>query len=220
VDPDGELSQRAESELYRHYGLDYSERRSGSGLPEGGASTGGGAATGTDAGTTGPEPYDREDREGTRADRGSFGGAPPVGEDVSGPTTDNAMTRSEEEVRVGTAQREAGRARLRKYVVTDDVQQTVPVRREEVRIEREPITDANVGDATTGPDISEEEHEVVLHEEEPVVEKRTVPKERVRLDKETVAEEHEVAETRRREEIDVEGGERGLRSDDPERDRL
>src|SRR5688572_17221804 len=95
------------------------------------------------------------------------------GHDVSGPNTDDAMTRSEEELRVGKTQREAGRARLRKYVVEDEVTQTVPVRREEVRIEREPITDGNVGDATSGPEISSEEHEVVLHEEEPVAEKRT-----------------------------------------------
>jgi stress response protein YsnF len=47
-------------------------------------------------------------------------------------------------------------------VVTDQVEKTVPVRREEVRVEREPITEANVGDATSGPAISEEEHEVVL----------------------------------------------------------
>jgi hypothetical protein len=66
------------------------------------------------------------------------------------------------------------------------VEQTVPVRREKARLEREPITDANVYAATSGPDISEEEHEVVLREEEPVVEKRVVPRERVRLDKETV----------------------------------
>ena len=92
------------------------------------------------------------------------------------------MTRSEEELRVGTAQRETGRARLRKYVVTENVTQTVPVQREEVRVEREPITDANRDAATSGADISEEEHEVVLHAEEPVVEKRAVPKERVRLD--------------------------------------
>jgi uncharacterized protein (TIGR02271 family) len=126
-----------------------------------------------------------------------------VGHDTSGPTTDDAMTRSEEELRVGTTQREAGRARLRKYVVTEDVQQTVPVRREEVRVEREPITDANVGDATEGPAISEEEHEVTLHAEEPVVEKRAVPKERVRLDKDTVQEERQVSETLAKEEIEV-----------------
>jgi uncharacterized protein (TIGR02271 family) len=126
-----------------------------------------------------------------------------VGRDVSGPTTDDAMTRSEEELRVGTREREAGRVRLRKHVVTEHVQQTVPVQREEVRIEREPITDANVDAATSGPDISEEEHEVVLHEEEPVVEKRAVPKERVRLGKDTVTEEHEVSDEIRKEQIDV-----------------
>ena len=129
----------------------------------------------------------------------------PVGHDTSGPTTDEAMTRSEEEVRVGTADRERGRARLRKYVVTEEVQQTVPVRREEVRLEREPITDANVGQATDGPAISEEEHEVVLHEEEVVTEKRAVPKERVRLDKETVVDEQTVSEEVRKEQIDAEG---------------
>jgi uncharacterized protein (TIGR02271 family) len=128
-----------------------------------------------------------------------------VGRDVSGLTTDDAMTRSEEELRVGTETRERGRARLRKYVVTEEQQVTVPVRREEVRVEREPITDANLDDATSGPAISEEEHEVVLHEEEPVVEKRAVPKERVRLDTETVTEERQVADEVRKERIEVEG---------------
>jgi uncharacterized protein (TIGR02271 family) len=126
-----------------------------------------------------------------------------VGRDTSGPTTNDAMTRSEEELRVGTRERESGRVRLRKYIVEDEVTQTVPVRREEVRIEREPITDANVGDAMDGPAISEEEHEVVLHEEETVVEKRTVPKERVRLDTETRTDEREVSETVRKEQIEV-----------------
>ena len=123
----------------------------------------------------------------------------------TGPTTDDAMTRSEEELRVGTAKRERGRARLKKYVVTEEVTQTVPVQREEVRVEREPITDANRDRATAGPDISEEEHEVVLHEEEVVTEKRAVPKERVRLDKETVTDEQTVSEQVRKEQIDTEG---------------
>jgi Domain of unknown function (DUF2382)/PRC-barrel domain len=64
-----------------------------------------------------------------------------VGHDTSGPTTDDAMTRSEEELTVGTRQREAGRARLRKHVVTEMVTKTVPVKHEEVRLEREPVTD-------------------------------------------------------------------------------
>jgi uncharacterized protein (TIGR02271 family) len=128
-----------------------------------------------------------------------------VGRDTSGPTTDDAMTRSEEELRVGKTSRESGRARLRKYVVTEQVEQTVPVQREEVRLEREPITDANVGAAHDGPAISEEEHEVTLHEEEVVVEKRAVPKERVRLDKDTVTEDQTVSEQVRKEQIEAEG---------------
>jgi uncharacterized protein (TIGR02271 family) len=128
-----------------------------------------------------------------------------VGRDVSGTTSDDAMTRSEEELQVGTETRERGRARLRKYVTTEQVTQTVPVQREEVRVEREPVTDANLDDATSGPDISEAEHEVTLREEEPVVEKRVVPRERVRLGKETVTGEEQVAEEVRKEQVDVEG---------------
>jgi uncharacterized protein (TIGR02271 family) len=140
--------------------------------------------------------YDRTTRRRT-TDRGA------VGRDTSGPTTDDAMTRSEEELRVGTAERERGRVRLRKYVTTEHVEQTVPVQRERVRVEREPITDANLNAATSGPDISEADHEVVLREEEPVVEKRVVPRERVRLDKETVTDEERVAEELRKEQIDL-----------------
>jgi uncharacterized protein (TIGR02271 family) len=164
IDPDGELSRSEEAELYRHYGFEYSETRSGG-----------------------------------------------VGDDVPGRQTDDAMTRSEEELRVGTREQESGRVRLRKYVVTDEVEQTVPVKREEVRLEREPITDANRDDALSGEDLTEAEHEVTLHTEEPVVDKRTVPKERVRLDKDVEVEEPTVSEEVRREEIDVD--------DSPSRDR-
>ena len=145
-------------------------------------------------------------------------GTDTVGRDTSGPTTDQAMTRSEEELRVGTETRERGRARLRKYVVTETEQVTVPVQREEVRVEREPITDANLEDATSGPGISEEEHEVTLREEEVVVEKRAVPKERVRLGTETVTEERQVSEEVRKEQIEVEDG-TGDRDADPDADR-
>jgi uncharacterized protein (TIGR02271 family) len=184
---DGSLSQDDEAELYRHYGLDYSEHRSGSGLP---------------AGTAGQaiDPHDR-DRDGVYDDVQDRA----VGRDTSGPTTDDAMTRSEEELRVGTQTRERGRARLRKYVTTETHQVTVPVQREEVRVEREAIIDANIDAATSGPDISEEEHEVTLREEEVVVDKRAVPKERVRLDTETVTEERQVSEEVRKEQIEVDG---------------
>ena len=83
--------------------------------------------------------------------------------------TDDAMTRSEEELRVGKQREATGTVRLRKYVVTEQQQMTVPVQREEVRVEREPITEDNVDDAMRGPDISEAEHEVTTYEERPVV---------------------------------------------------
>jgi uncharacterized protein (TIGR02271 family) len=125
------------------------------------------------------------------------------GHDTSGPSSDDAMTRSEEELRVGTAERERGRVRLRKHVVTENVQKTVPVRREEVRVEREPISGENVDDAMSGPEFSEDEHEIVLHEEEPVVEKRAVAKERVRLGVETREDERDVSEEIRKEQIEL-----------------
>ena len=211
VDPDGQLSQKEEADLYRHYGMAYSESDSDSGLGEqrGGADTWADGERSTTGDTSSRGLTDMGDDRSSDDVRGdtadSFDGAPAVGDDVSGPETDNAMTRSEEELSVGTQEREAGRARLRKYVVTEQVEQTVPVRREEVRLEREPITDANADAATEGADLSEEEHEVVLHEEEVVAEKRVVPKERVRLDKDVQTEERTVSEDVSREEIDVEG---------------
>jgi stress response protein YsnF len=87
--------------------------------------------------------------------------------------------------------------------VTENVTKTVPVSHEEVRVEREPITDANVGAAKSVPDISEEEHEVVLREERPVVEKDVVPTERVRLTKETSTHDETVSGEVRKEQVDT-----------------
>lgn len=106
---------------------------------------------------------------------------------------------------VGTEKQATGRARLRKYGTTENVTQTVPVQREEVRLEREPVTDANVNAATSGPAISDADHEVVLHEERAVVDKETVPVERVRLGTETVADEVTVDEQVRKERIEADG---------------
>ncbi len=130
--------------------------------------------------------------------------APDTGHDTSGPTTDDAMTRSEEQLQVGTVRRPSSLVRLKKYIVTENVQMTVPVQREEVRVVREPVTDANVGAATSGPDLSEEEHEMTLMEEQVVVDKQVVPKERVRLDKSVNVDEEVVSEQVRKEQIDLE----------------
>ena len=129
----------------------------------------------------------------------------PDGYDTSGPTTDDAMTRSEERLNVGVQQVETGRARLRKHIVTEQQTVTVPVTHEEVRIEREPITDANAAAAGAGPALSEEEHEIVLTEERPVITKETVPVERVRLSKETTTEQQQVTEDVQSERIETDG---------------
>jgi uncharacterized protein (TIGR02271 family) len=118
--------------------------------------------------------------------------------------TDHAMTRSEEELRVGRRRVERGRARLRKTVQTKRATATVPVEREELRVEREPITDANRDQAMQGPELSEAEHEVVLHEQRPVARKEVVPKERVRLDTEKVKERRKVGRKLRKERIELE----------------
>jgi uncharacterized protein (TIGR02271 family) len=209
IDDDGKLSPEEEDRLYEYYGL-------GGGVSTGTYDTGADYDRGADSGADSGADRGVGDRirDAVTSDSGADGGADrgadydagadrTVGHDTSGPTTDNAMTRSEERLNVGTQSREAGRARLRKYVTTENVTQTVPVQREEVRVEREPITDANIGAATSGPSISEEEHEVVLHEERPVVEKEAVPVERVRLDTETVTDEVTVSEEVRKEQIDT-----------------
>ena len=199
IDTDGHLSPQEEQELYRYYGMgvgtDTAQTRTTAETTTGTAGTG--YATDSTETTTGTA--------GTGYATDSTDTRPPVGQDTSGPTTDNAMTRSEERLDVGTTSEEVGRARLRKYVVTENVTETVPVSREEVRIEREAITEANIGNAMDGPAISEEEHEVTLHAETPVVAKEAVPVERVRLDKTTVTEQATVSEGLRKEEIEVDG---------------
>ena len=218
VDADGHLSPQEEQELYRYYGMG-----AGTGTQDAGTrtdsydttesrtsdSTTGMATTGMAGGDTARTDQGRAGMAGTgtagteRSFSDSEQGT--VGHDTSGPTTDSAMTRSEEQLNVGTRSEETGRARLRKYVVNENVTESVPVSHEEVRLEREPITDANMGDAMDGPAISEEEHEVTLRAERPVVEKEAVPVERVRLDKQTVQDQEQVSADLRKEEIEVDG---------------
>jgi uncharacterized protein (TIGR02271 family) len=194
IDADGPLQPDDEQRLYDYYRLGGEHRDA--------AYDAAAADTRPDATIddvhAGPDASVFESSAGSSAEAGTE----TTGHDTSGPTTDDAMTRSEERLHVGTERVETGRARLRKYIVTENETVTVPVSHEEVRIEREPITDANVDAATSGPDLSEEEHEVVLTGERPVVEKETVPVERVRLDTETVTENETVDEGVRKEQID------------------
>ncbi len=179
VDPDGALSFAEENELYTYYAVQSTGNESGS------SSSYQGGTTGT-TGVTGGTSHTTQDR-----DHSATGG--------------DAMTRSEERLVADTRTEEAGKARLRKYVVTEQQQVRVPVAHEEVRLEREPITDANRGDAYAGADITEAEHEVTLHAERPVVETEAVAVERVRLNKETVHDEETVSGEVRKEQIEFDG---------------
>jgi len=191
VEADQELTSAEEERLYQHYSL----QRAASPAPA--------PAPGRHAEETAvPRGTKRQDSDGD----GVFDDVKDtaVGRDTSGLTTDDAMTRSEERLQVGTQQVETGRARLRKRIVTEQVSTTVPVTRDEVVVEREPITEANMPKAMDGPALSEEEHEVVLKAEQPVVTKETVAVERVKLGTQTITEQQQVNETIRKEQIETE----------------
>jgi stress response protein YsnF len=193
--PDRELTPQDEIDLFAHYGMPY-----------GGRSTGAATGTGTPA-----ERVEPADEPGARTDP-----------DAARPTGDHAMTRSEEQLRVRTESQPVERVRLRKHVVTHYEQITVPVRREEIRVEQVPVdgsdTGAGVasgsavrspdgagvsGDAVSEPVGAGEEHEIVLYAERPVVRTERVPVERVRLGKRTVTEQQQVDGQVRREQIEL-----------------
>ncbi|SFC58803.1 DUF2382 domain-containing protein [Streptomyces aidingensis] len=203
----GHLSAQQEHRLYDYYGLDWDAAWQRTDEAAGTAGTAGvtgtAGAAGTAAGAAGAAGT-AEEAERRRAPEA----APTEGRAAAGPT-DDAMTRSEEHLRVGKERYRTGRVRLRKYVVTEEEQATIPVRKEEARIEREPITPENRGEAVSGPEISEAEYEVTLHEERPVVDTEVEPKERVRLTTEEHTEDETVRGTVRKEQIRTETDETG-----------
>ncbi|MFI6070372.1 DUF2382 domain-containing protein [Actinoplanes sp. NPDC051343] len=211
IDEDGELSSADENELYRHYGLTSADDREADDREADGRQTG----RQTDRQTDDRQADDRQaDRQTDDRETGTRDAAA-EGDGVGGPgrhrsddgAEDNAMTRSEERLVAGTRTENAGKARLRKHIVTERQQVDVPVRREEVRLEREPVAGANRDEATSGSDLGESEHEVILHAERPVVNTETVPVERVRLAKETVTDQQRVSGEVRKEQIDFQGDE-------------
>jgi uncharacterized protein (TIGR02271 family) len=124
------------------------------------------------------------------------------------PPDDGSMVRSEERLQVSTERVASGRVRLVKYVVTEEVQVTVPIRREEVRLEELPV-DAPAGHhaeesllptgtETAGGTLPDE---LVLHAERPVVSVEVVPVERVRVRTETVTGQEQVSDRVQRERI-------------------
>jgi stress response protein YsnF len=172
-----------EEGLRRHYGM-VKEGMVKEGMVQGGPATEGG-----------------RDRD----ESGATGGA-------AAAATDSAMTRSEERLRVRMEQVPTTRVRLVKYVVTEEVQVTVPVRREEVRLEEVPF---DAPDPGPGESLAPDEEplrsdpapagglpdEIVLHREEPVVSVRVVPAERVRLRTDVVEGQEQVSGRLQREQI-------------------
>ena len=198
TDADGQISEAEEARLFDYYGVNSTGTAGTTGTTgtAGAGYTGGvGGSDARHRGETGDQPHDQ------RRDRSGEAGV--QGHDTSGPTTDEAMTRSEERLHVGTERREAGRARLRKHIVTETQTAQVGTSHEELTIEREPITEANRGAATSGAQLSEEEHEVVLHEEVPVVSTTVEAVERVRLGTETEHDTQAVSADVRKEEIEL-----------------
>ncbi|MFF0902817.1 UNVERIFIED_CONTAM: PRC and DUF2382 domain-containing protein [Kocuria sp. CPCC 205316] len=230
VDADQHLSPAEEEEIYRYYKMNYSgngaddrDRTSGTaGLADRddryAADTDRNAVPAT--GTTG---YSENDGY---ADRNSTAGIADVDRDRTGvdrdrdltDRADNGVVRHEERLHVGKEQRETGRARLRKYVVTENESVDVPLEREEVRVERTPLS----GTEATSGTIGEEDVEVTLHEERPVVAKETVGVEKVGLEKETVRDTERVDAEVRKEQVEVEtDAERGTGlTDNDRRDRI
>jgi uncharacterized protein (TIGR02271 family) len=198
-DDDEEITPELEERVRSHYGLQ---------------ATG----TGAHSGAYG-EYYDNETRTGDRTSVGTAGPGMTMGdrdrggkfrehapgeegvrerEDDLNYTDELRVQRSEEEIRAGTREREAGRLNVRKRVRTDREQVRVPTRREEVSVERVPVNEER-----TGAEIGEDEVSVPVVEEEAVVGKQSVVKEEVRVRKDVVQDEEVVEEDVRKEEVDV-----------------
>jgi len=193
------LSPRDEDELYRHYRIAPGTSR---------------AARGADTDT---------DNAG-HTDIPDGGGVPDESlirwEEQSsvrpGSNPQESVTRFEDQRTVGTERMRTGRARLRKYVVTEQRTVTVPVSHEEARIERVPITNPVRDHASPGAELTAEEYAIVLHGERPVVTIESVPVERVRLDTGTVTSKKLVTGDVRKGQVDLADDEPPqTREDDP-----
>lgn len=199
------LSNEQLSELYAYYNLPYGSGRrdygrtdmQDTGQPMAGQNTAQGRAEAPGTEAMGAAMGDAEMRDGMS---GSVAGET----GVAGTETPE-VTRYEEELHVGTERVESGRVRLRKYVVTENVTKTVPVRHEEVRVERVPLDGTETG---REHEFADETIEATTYAERPVVETEAVPVEKVRLEKDVRTTDQEVTGEVRHEEIDVDDGRR------------
>jgi uncharacterized protein (TIGR02271 family) len=204
-DDDRKISPDYENEVRSYYGLgpvQSTEERGSYGeyeSSETGEHSGAGTTASTSAGTVGSgmSMGDTESGEFLEHDRNQEGTSQP-GSDLED-EDELRVQRSEEELRAGTREREAGAMKVRKRVRTDREQIEVPTKHEEVSVERVPMS----GEATEAQ-IGEDEVEVPLTEEEVVVDKRAVAKEEIRVRKDVVKDTEVVEEDVRREEVEVE----------------
>lgn len=195
-DSDKPLTPEAQADIFKHYGLENAqdvttyrdERDERAGVAGAGAAGAGVHAKDETAAT---------DR--VEADRAAA-------TDHNLTNNEGEVIRSEERLDVNKERVATGEARLRKYVVTDTETVEVPVEREEVRVERTPISEADAANYTgTIGDNGAEEASVTLHEERVNVEKKTVPVEKVNLSKETIKDTETHTEELRKEQIDTDG---------------
>jgi len=162
-----EIDEQSEAGLYGYYGVQASERRSDSMLPDSGVGRFG---------------QDRDRRTAL--------------ED----TDEQSLTRSEEELRVGKRRVDAGRVRLRKWVETEPAEASVDLERDTVQVHRE-----RIDQEVSGAEIGEQTIDMPLTQEEAVVDKRVVAKERVSLDKDVERNTETVSDQVRRERVESDG---------------
>jgi len=193
-DDDKEITPEFENQVYSYYGLSRSPGSESSGSYGSYHSE-----EITDAGTVGPgmsmgDTETGEFREHAVTDEGVNQSR---GDDLAD-EDELRVQRTEEELRAGTREREAGAVNVRKRVRTDREQVEVPTRREEISVERVPVDSE-----TSGTEIADNEVSIPITEEEVVVEKRPVAKEEIRIRKDVVEDTEVVEEDVRREEVDI-----------------
>ena len=189
-----EITPELERQVRDHYGLEQAAEDRGAfgdyhtGAEQTGTNAGpGDLGAATDEAATGGSRERRDEGEAS----GRTGSHPAAKGEIR-------VQRLEEELVAGTREREAGAMRIRKRVRTERERVEVPVRREEVRVERGPVSEG-----APGAEIGEEEVVVPVTETEVSVSKRSVVKEEIRIRKDVVEETEVIEEDVRREEIDV-----------------
>ena len=208
-DSDKPLTPEAQADIFKHYNLENAQdvttyRDERIGTTTGAGAAGAGVAGAGVAGAGAHANDETVTTERTAATDRAAATDTTAGHNLT--DNDNELIRSEERLDVNKERVATGEARLRKYVVTDTETVEVPVEREEVRVERTPISEADAANfnGTIG-DNDTAEASVTLHEERVNVDKKTVPVEKVNLSKETVQDTETHTEELRKEQIDTDG---------------